>query len=102
MLILFLVSLCFSVFVIIDVSSSKIVPAIDFRNVEYYTNEQCGEWPHCPLVDCRLLPPIVLGFCCGCKQTRDHVGIECPQSMPCPQINTELCHQYNLLMNCCC
>ncbi|XP_046687507.1 uncharacterized protein LOC124373150 isoform X3 [Homalodisca vitripennis] len=59
----------------------------------------CGA---CPPADCRTLPPIVWGFCCGCALPFDRVPISCPANMLCPPLSPLLCHDYNYLMNCCC
>uniref|UniRef100_A0A1B6L157 Uncharacterized protein n=1 Tax=Graphocephala atropunctata TaxID=36148 RepID=A0A1B6L157_9HEMI len=59
----------------------------------------CGP---CPPVDCRTLPPIVWGFCCGCALPFDRVPITCPAHMLCPPPSPLLCNDYNYFMNCCC
>ncbi|KAG8308719.1 hypothetical protein J6590_103038 [Homalodisca vitripennis] len=45
---------------------------------------RCGA---CPPADCRTLPPIVWGFCCGCALPFDHVPITCPANMFCPPLS---------------
>uniref|UniRef100_A0A1B6LGF5 Uncharacterized protein n=1 Tax=Graphocephala atropunctata TaxID=36148 RepID=A0A1B6LGF5_9HEMI len=59
----------------------------------------CGP---CPPRDCRLIPAIVLGYCCGCALPIDQVPIVCPASLVCPPLSPRLCGDYNYLMDCCC
>ncbi|KAG8279441.1 hypothetical protein J6590_093423 [Homalodisca vitripennis] len=59
----------------------------------------CGP---CPPRDCRLVPAIFLGYCCGCALPIDRVPILCPTSLICPPLSPRLCGDYNYLMECCC
>ncbi|XP_054281844.1 uncharacterized protein LOC128999386 [Macrosteles quadrilineatus] len=61
----------------------------------------CGDCP--PVPDCRVLPAVNLGYCCGCRRFPfDNARIFCAPDLICPPNRRKLCGDYYYLMDCCC
>ncbi|KAG8280016.1 hypothetical protein J6590_091456 [Homalodisca vitripennis] len=77
--------------------TSVVLPLLHLLGLRPANN--CGS---CPTRDCRLVPAIFLGYCCGCALPIDRVPILCPTNLICPPLSSRLCGDYNYLMECCC
>ncbi|XP_049763791.1 uncharacterized protein LOC126092309 [Schistocerca cancellata] len=56
----------------------------------------------CPIHVCEIDPAVVHGYCCGCARLFDRVPFSCPGSLTCPLDKTQLCRDYDFMMDCCC